>query len=98
MYIGYLNYFETGQGIRIILKTAPTVKELKEGIDDYFLMGFEIFDLDKVFEFSRKEKENTPADVWDVLETLRMHCPIAYRSFKKYGILDLKYEYSINLA
>ena len=75
MYIGYLNYFETGQGIRVILKTAPTIQELKEGIDNYFLIGFEIFELDKVFDCSKKEKQDVPVDIWDVLETLKNALP-----------------------
>lgn len=98
MYVGILNYFETGCGIRIIVKTGETIEEVKEGIDDYFLIGLTIIPMQDVIESIEKKSTEDNKKIKELMVTLEHYCPVAYKDLNKYKILDLNFEYSINLS
>lgn len=97
MYVGFLNYYEQGCGIRIIIKTAKTKDELKEGIDNYFLVMFESIDFLELVECIETDKTLTD-EMTQLLKLLKHYCPVAYKNLMKYHLLDLSFEYAINLS
>lgn len=96
MYIGCLNYYETGCGIRIILKTGKTVEDIKKDIDDYFLIGLSIMSIEDVKTAIKNEEMTNEIKV--LMMTLEHYCPISYANFVKYKVIDLNFEYSLNLS
>lgn len=137
MFVGVLNYYEQGAGIYIVIKTANSVQEIKDGIDDYYLIGMSIFPMKDVVSFiendifinhkkeiehaideldakqkienkdgikdllklidSQNEIENKDG-VKELLFTLETYCPVAYKNLMAYKMLDIKFEYKINLS
>lgn len=137
MFVGVLNYYEQGAGIYIVIKTGSTIQEIKEGIDDYFLIGMSIFPMKDVVSFidndvfinHRRDIENAIDEldekqkienkdgiknllkliddkteienkegVKELLFTLETYCPVAYKNLMAYKMLDINFEYKINLS
>lgn len=101
MFIGYLNYYETGCGIKIIFRTGKTENEIKKNIDDYYLIGYEILkqeDVLKYIENLNNKEHKEDLNIKDFLINLEYHCPLAYKHLMEYKLLNINYDYSINLS
>lgn len=97
MLIGFFNYFETGCGIRVFVRTAKTIEEIKQNIDDYYLLGLEYMELETLISSIKDPSFSTP-ETKEVLMMLEHYCPIAYENLIKYNHIDIDFQYSINLS
>ncbi len=97
MLIGFFNYFEMGCGIRVLVRTAETIEEIKQNIDDYYLLGLEYMELTTLINAINDPSLSTN-ETKEVLMTLEHYCPVAYENLIKYNHIDIDFQYAINLS
>lgn len=97
MLIGFFNYFETGCGIRVFVRTAETIEDIKENIDDYYLIGLQYMELTDLIQAIKNPALSTQ-ETKEILMILEHYCPVAYKNLIKYNHIDIDFQYAINLS
>lgn len=98
MFITILDYYATGEGRLIQIKTGLTEEESKEGMDDYFLLASETFEIKKMIEGYKDKDHKDYEEIKYYYEFLEEVVPYSLSMMKKHGYTELNYKNYINVS
>lgn len=101
MVIGFLDYFGTGEGRTVLLYSDKDEETIKNKVGEYFSIGMDFFDSEKVCEYIMTDEKDRHDDEMEYLvKSLETHVPIFFRTLIQYDgkVGKLEYSFHYNLV